>query len=447
VVAGLALSAVGAVASLSAVVGRERGEVDAWSAPRSLGEAPDAAGRLVLDAVDVRAGDAAVFEVCFDERLEAARWEPARLSLGVFAVEGEETAAVVQTTLDGVLLASQATRRNETSTCIVVADAAELAASGRLETAVVWSAPGSTSPEARGALRDVAVRSHVVTRTPLRPGDLWSMALLAAGLLLALGAAAAPGRRSSAARAAPATPERASVPEPGAPAPATTARIAAWRPVAGLLASWVFGAAIALALAGGPALVLVASWAHRLVDLALAFALTPARAGGGPAARLRALGLRPALRWPVLALALAPLAGAVVAVVGGVVSSVVRSLVPLATRVSAVETFVAWPSGTLAVTANAVLAPVAEEVFYRGFLYGALEGRAGRAGAVALSSLAFVVPHLPQSWGAWGNVAAIALSGLCFGLLRAATGSTAIAAIAHLAHNALLAVIDAAAAR
>jgi membrane protease YdiL (CAAX protease family) len=445
---GVVLGAAGLMVSFASVVDREREEMDAWSRPRTLAEAAAGEARLVLDAVDVRAGDAAVFEVCFAERLEAERWEPARLALAVLAVEGEERAAVVQTTVDGQLLASHATRRNATWTCIVAADARALAASGRLEVAVTWP-PHSPPPE---TLRAVALRSHVVTRRLVQPWELWPMALLGMGVFLGLGAAAAPHAASA------------------RDAETASAAVAWWRPAVGVLTSWLVGGAFGLWFGGGPARVLLGSWASRLFDVGLAFALMPRTAPreptcegeaarspaadgaahppamGTPARRAHALGLRPARRRPTLALASAPLVGAGVAVMGGVVSSLVRMVAPAATRLSAVETFVAWPSGTLAVTANAVIAPVAEEIFYRGFVLGALEGRVGKAGAVLVSTVLFVVPHLPQAWGAWGNLAAIALSGLCFGALRAVTGSTAIAGIAHLSHNALLAVLDAAAA-
>jgi membrane protease YdiL (CAAX protease family) len=107
-----------------------------------------------------------------------------------------------------------------------------------------------------------------------------------------------------------------------------------------------------------------------------------------------------------------------------------------------VEAFVRWPSGMLSFAALAVVAPIAEEVFFRGLVYGALRGPGGtvrEATAIAGAWLLFVVAHLPQVFHNWGGLVALLAAGLAFTLLRAATRSVLVSSVAHLVYNGLLA--------
>jgi membrane protease YdiL (CAAX protease family) len=88
------------------------------------------------------------------------------------------------------------------------------------------------------------------------------------------------------------------------------------------------------------------------------------------------------------------------------------------------------------------IAPLAEELFFRGFVYGIIERRAGRAAGLAIVTAWFGLIHAPQWTGSagvyWGGVAVITAAGLVFGLMRAATGSLFPAVACHLAYNAAL---------
>lgn len=150
--------------------------------------------------------------------------------------------------------------------------------------------------------------------------------------------------------------------------------------------------------------------------------------------RLSALGLsqRPRLGW----LLAAPVLGLALRFAGAWLTRIVPS-----TGVAPVEELVSMPSGMLAFACVALLAPVAEEIFFRGMIYGALEKRFGSGAAIAGSTLLFGLVHLPQQWGAWGAFASVLLLGLCLGLLRRYSGSTRVPALAHLAHNAVLTLI------
>lgn len=87
--------------------------------------------------------------------------------------------------------------------------------------------------------------------------------------------------------------------------------------------------------------------------------------------------------------------------------------------------------------AAVLLAPVFEELLFRGFMYRGLAGsRAGAAGAVVLTSLAWSLIHVQYDiyW-----IAMIFVLGLLLGWARHRTGSTLVAIVLHAANN-LLAV-------
>lgn len=161
------------------------------------------------------------------------------------------------------------------------------------------------------------------------------------------------------------------------------------------------------------------------VALALVLSSTPRRAWLG-------FSLRPRGWW----LLVAPVVGVAARFSGGLLSRLIPS-----TAVAPVEALATMPSGMLAFAAVAVVAPIAEEVFFRGFLYGALAGRFGQRAALLGSTLVFALIHLPQQWGAWGAFASVAALGLVLGLLRRYSHGTVAPALAHLTHNAVVTLL------
>ena len=135
-----------------------------------------------------------------------------------------------------------------------------------------------------------------------------------------------------------------------------------------------------------------------------------------------------------LALLLSPAAGAFCAV-GAVVA---LRLFPSPPGAAPIEAFVARPSGMLAFALLAAVVPIAEELFFRGLVYGTARRALGMPAAFALSVGLFLAAHAPQDWGSWGGLAAVALVGLTTTTLRAVTGSLAAPMLAHLVYNALL---------
>lgn len=80
----------------------------------------------------------------------------------------------------------------------------------------------------------------------------------------------------------------------------------------------------------------------------------------------------------------------------------------------------------------ALLAPVVEELVFRGLLYGWLENRWGRGVAFVASSLAFAGAHWEPA-----HVILVVPLGLLFGWLRLRTGSLWPSLVAHVVNNGL----------
>jgi membrane protease YdiL (CAAX protease family) len=97
--------------------------------------------------------------------------------------------------------------------------------------------------------------------------------------------------------------------------------------------------------------------------------------------------------------------------------------------------------GTLAVVVSlwlgmVVAAPIAEEIFYRGFLYRGLAAtRLGAAGAIALTSIVFGFAHAP-GFG-WERVLGTGLTGAFLCVLRWRSDSTLVPIIVHTTINLL----------
>lgn len=77
-----------------------------------------------------------------------------------------------------------------------------------------------------------------------------------------------------------------------------------------------------------------------------------------------------------------------------------------------------------------LLAPVVEELMFRGMLFGWLAGRWGGAVAAGVSSLVFAAAHLEPA-----HIALVLPLGLLFGWLRWRTGSLLPSMVAHIVNN------------
>jgi membrane protease YdiL (CAAX protease family) len=96
----------------------------------------------------------------------------------------------------------------------------------------------------------------------------------------------------------------------------------------------------------------------------------------------------------------------------------------------------AWALGILSVT----LAPLVEELFFRGFLYPVLARSLGLPVAVFLTALGFALLHGAQLGFAWGPVLVILLVGIVLTMVRAKQNSVAASVLIHMAYNGTITV-------
>ncbi len=92
---------------------------------------------------------------------------------------------------------------------------------------------------------------------------------------------------------------------------------------------------------------------------------------------------------------------------------------------------VVWLLAVFGVT----LAPLVEELFFRGFLYPVLARRLGMATAVLLTALGFALIHTQQLAAAWAPMLVLLVVGVVFTLARALSGSLAVSLLMHMSYN------------
>lgn len=83
------------------------------------------------------------------------------------------------------------------------------------------------------------------------------------------------------------------------------------------------------------------------------------------------------------------------------------------------------------------IAPIAEELAFRGFLQPLLVRTFGAAGGIILTAIPFGLLHFQEYGDSWTHVLLICFAGAMFGLMRQLTGSTKAAALMHASYNAL----------
>ncbi len=96
----------------------------------------------------------------------------------------------------------------------------------------------------------------------------------------------------------------------------------------------------------------------------------------------------------------------------------------------------AWALSIFGIT----LAPLIEELFFRGFLFPVLNCRLGLAAAVLLTAVPFAMLHGSQLMFAWGPVLVIFLVGVILTVVRAKKNSVAASLLIHMAYNGTITV-------
>ena len=95
----------------------------------------------------------------------------------------------------------------------------------------------------------------------------------------------------------------------------------------------------------------------------------------------------------------------------------------------------------LIMATSLLLAPLVEEIVFRGYIYTLLERIWGTAAAVLASGLLFGSIHFPQLWPGYFQMLLLCVVGLVFSLTRAQTGSTTASIVIHFGYNATISLL------
>lgn len=152
------------------------------------------------------------------------------------------------------------------------------------------------------------------------------------------------------------------------------------------------------------------------------------------AALRRRLPFWQALKWKRLTLprGLAFLAGGVILAVGVQIAPTIlpdRKDFPLQALFSSPA--VAYAIGAFAI----LIAPLMEELVFRGVLFAIFEDIAGLRFAVVSTAVLFTGMHIPEYRGAWNHIFLLLIVGLVFSSARGLTGSLAPSVLLHASYN------------
>ncbi len=85
-----------------------------------------------------------------------------------------------------------------------------------------------------------------------------------------------------------------------------------------------------------------------------------------------------------------------------------------------------------------LLAPLIEEIIFRGYFYGVLSRLKGKTFAVFSVAIMFALMHVWQYWGDWLAISVVAVLGFVLSWLRAANGVTISSIVTHYVYNGFL---------
>jgi membrane protease YdiL (CAAX protease family) len=143
-----------------------------------------------------------------------------------------------------------------------------------------------------------------------------------------------------------------------------------------------------------------------------------------------------AVRWnaPKLNHALmALLGGAALALFADTAEFLLQRWIPKSLPIT--EFFKDRPSALMLAAFGIMVAPLVEELFFRGFLYPALARWTGVVPAVAVTAAAFAMLHEGQLAHAWAPLLVLFVVGAVLTAVRAASKSVAVCVLIHMAYN------------
>ncbi len=143
------------------------------------------------------------------------------------------------------------------------------------------------------------------------------------------------------------------------------------------------------------------------------------------------------LRWPMSAAASRPPGFYLVAGAGLAVFVQILSL-PVTNKLPIERLFENREAAFLLAAFGILVAPLVEEIIFRGFIFGAVETAWGVSAAIWSTALLFATIHIPQLRGGTSQILTILIVGLVLSWVRWRTGSMAPPYFVHLAYNAAL---------
>jgi membrane protease YdiL (CAAX protease family) len=84
------------------------------------------------------------------------------------------------------------------------------------------------------------------------------------------------------------------------------------------------------------------------------------------------------------------------------------------------------------------IAPVVEELVFRGLLFAIFERSVGMRFAVLSTAVLFAGLHIPEYWHAWNHVGMILIVGMVFSMARGVTGTITPSIFLHVGYNSLI---------
>jgi len=88
-----------------------------------------------------------------------------------------------------------------------------------------------------------------------------------------------------------------------------------------------------------------------------------------------------------------------------------------------------------------LIAPLVEEIIFRGYFYHVISKVKGKVFAVVSISCVFAFLHVGQYWGDWAAILMVAAMGFALTILRAVTGTTMASTVAHYFYNGGITII------
>jgi uncharacterized protein len=121
-----------------------------------------------------------------------------------------------------------------------------------------------------------------------------------------------------------------------------------------------------------------------------------------------------------------------------IATQIASSLLPIPKSLP-IDSYFRDPASAWAMAAfGTLLAPMVEELFFRGFLYPVLARSLGVIAGVTITAALFAVIHSAQLAHAWAPLLVLFTVGVALTLVRAVTGSVASSLLVHMGYNATL---------